>query len=526
MLTIPCCENSLVKCESNSLNRNGAFLALPPNVHLVKGPASAALYDLRERKVWAVPAVFANALEFCAEGRPLDAALAHAFGKPVAPSVCEAVSRFAQHHPALDLAASPEAKPSPLPVKRAIRPSWLMLEITNACNLCCRHCYVPADFSTADVNSPTLPTSRWMELLAQGRAIGFRSVQLTGGEPTLHPDLSPLLRTAFGLGYRPVALFTNLMRLSDDLLAVLSEILAQVHSSLYSHDAEIHDSITGQKGSFARTLQGLRRVLAAEIETYVSVALLQQNWATRRETISFLNHLGLASDHIKVGCARPQGRGADLSLPVAQSFWPRKLDEWAVEDNTHLVANTCWAGRTAISAKGDVYVCVGERTPLGNVTSAPLKPIVESPAMRRLWQITLDDVPECSQCEFRYGCFDCRADVHLLTGDLWGRDPTCGYNPKTGRWRCEESAMEDRPKRKDDLLVEDMEGDLVVADFRKSEMHVFNSMAAVVWDLCDGHRTVEIITDLLADHFGIPANSVRHDVVRIVSEFRAKDLVE
>jgi radical SAM protein with 4Fe4S-binding SPASM domain len=321
-------------------------------------------------------------------------------------------------------------------------------------------------------------------------------------------------------------LFTNLTCLNNELFLLLRETKAQVHSSLYSHDAAIHDSITGMAGSFDCTVKGLRRLLAAEIEAYVNLVLMEKNARGRDKTVAFLGGLGIGPDHIKISCARPQGRGADLPPMTAPPFWPRKFDGWTVENGTGLAAKTCWAGRTAIASNGDVFVCVGERTPIGNVVSASFRSIVQSAAMRSLWQITLEDVPGCSRCEYRYGCFDCRADAHLLTGDLLGRDPTCPYDPETGQWRYEEIAMSDKPKRKDGFVVEEVENDLVVADFSRSQMHVLNPVAAAVWDMCDGRHTVEEMAELVAAHFPIPLADVCRDVACILGEFGAKDLVE
>ncbi|MBM3335374.1 PqqD family peptide modification chaperone [Candidatus Sumerlaeota bacterium] len=146
--------------------------------------------------------------------------------------------------------------------------------------------------------------------------------------------------------------------------------------------------------------------------------------------------------------------------------------------------------------------------------------------MQRLWRITLDDVPGCSQCEFRYGCFDCRAGAHLLTGDLFGRDPTCPYDPTTGVWRYEVPTVDSKPKRKEGLVVEEVDSDLIVADLAGLQMHVLNPVAAVIWRMCDGQQTAEDMAALLAGHFGLSVEEVRRDVDRTLGEFAAKGLIE
>lgn len=516
----------------NGRHVGGEFLSLRAEVYLVQGRTGAALYDLRERKVWALPGVFAAILEACSDGKPFDSAAALALGQRIPPPALDAIRRFVRDHPALQFVVSPPATVSPPPLSSTIRPDWLMLEITGTCNLRCRHCYMSATSlpSPSVLGTPhsalTLPTSRWLELIAEGREIGFRALQLTGGEPAVHPDLPALLRLGHQVGYRPVALFTNLILLDDAVLSLLSQIGAQVHTSLYSLDGAVHDAATGQAGSWQRVVEGIRRLLSAGIETFVGVAVMQQNAATLRETVSFLTDMGIAPDHIKMDCAWPQGRGADLPPLAGPLLWKGRLDRVVVDDGSRLVAGTCWAGRLAIAPNGDVFVCVGEREALGNIASGSLRTFVESETVRSLWRITLDDVAVCSGCEFRYVCFDCRATAHLLSGDLLGRDPTCPYDPQVGAWRYEVISMSDKPKRKEGLVAENLDDDVVVADFRDSQLHILNPTAAAIWELCDGLHDTEQMAGLIAEHFGLAAEQVRPDVQRILGEFRAKGLIE
>ncbi|MBM3334594.1 PqqD family peptide modification chaperone [Candidatus Sumerlaeota bacterium] len=517
-----------MKGTRNTAKQKADFLALRDGVYLVKGPVGAVLYDLRHRKIWIAPPLLVGVLERCGEGETLDRALPQAMGKSLNPQALRMIRRFLRRHPAVKLAGTARPLPPEMPVRRTVRPTWLMVEILTACDLRCSHCYTPAFHAPDGRVSRTLPTSRWIELLEEAREFGFQSVQITGGEPTLHPDIAQLLRAAHRLGYLPVAFFTNLFRLSDDLLAVLCEIGAQVHTSLYSHDAKIHDSITRQVGSFDATLEGIRRVQAAKLEILVAVVRMEANDATYDQTRAFLKDLGVAMDHQKSGPVWPEGRGVSHAKPDPSWPWPRRFFTWMQHvTKGQLVTNSCWAGRSAIAPNGDVYACVGERKALGNVASASLRSVVESEAMQKLWRINLDDVPGCSQCEFRYACFDCRAGAHLLSGDILGRDPTCAYDPATGIWNYEVSAMDNKkPKRKEGLVIEEVDSDLIVADFSGLQMHVLNPVAAAIWEMCDGQQTAEDMASLLAGHFGLSVEEVRRDVDRTLSEFAAKGMIE
>ena len=43
-----------------------------------------------------------------------------------------------------------------------------------------------------------------------------------------------------------------------------------------------------------------------------------------------------------------------------------------------------------------------------------------------------DYIKGCSECEFRYCCFDCRPDS--LTEDIFSKPWYCTYNPEIGTW--------------------------------------------------------------------------------------------
>lgn len=51
-----------------------------------------------------------------------------------------------------------------------------------------------------------------------------------------------------------------------------------------------------------------------------------------------------------------------------------------------------------------------------------------------------DRVSECSKCEYRYACFDCRPNS--LSGDLYEKPWYCTYNPLSGEWEKEDVFIE------------------------------------------------------------------------------------
>ena len=77
-------------------------------------------------------------------------------------------------------------------------------EITNACNLRCRHCYA----SAGDKASGELTTKEALDLVAELDSTGAADVTLSGGEPFLRKDLWQILRALNSRGI-PFIIYTN-----------------------------------------------------------------------------------------------------------------------------------------------------------------------------------------------------------------------------------------------------------------------------------------------------------------------------
>jgi radical SAM protein with 4Fe4S-binding SPASM domain len=107
-----------------------------------------------------------------------------------------------------------------------------------------------------------------------------------------------------------------------------------------------------------------------------------------------------------------------------------------------LGGNCCLDGEICVSAHGDVYPCIMERTRiLGNTLSQSLEEIIEGYSAQSAWGLSKDRVPVCRDCEYRYACYDCPPLSKALAEMLEQRridgpvkDPLCTYDPYTGTW--------------------------------------------------------------------------------------------
>ena len=92
----------------------------------------------------------------------------------------------------------------------------IAVELANACNLRCLHCIR----NKADAPQ-FLPLALAGKILTEARALGFKTVSLTGGEVALYPHLEEFLALGAKQGFT-FKLVSNGHRFRENLLPCLS----------------------------------------------------------------------------------------------------------------------------------------------------------------------------------------------------------------------------------------------------------------------------------------------------------------
>lgn len=81
------------------------------------------------------------------------------------------------------------------------------------------------------------------------------------------------------------------------------------------------------------------------------------------------------------------------------------------------------------------------------------------------------------------------------------------------------------PKRRADLTIREVDGEVIVLNHRLGEIHQLNATASFVWNLCDGQKSVEDIISLVAREYGGSAVEVDMDIRRVIVQFLEKELL-
>ena len=133
-------------------------------------------------------------------------------------------------------------------------PKKVIMNVTYVCNNHCTFCAVGT--RTQIDGHPT----RQREYLTAYRAEGVRMVDFDGGEPTLNPELIPLVRFARSIGYERINVTTNgrLCFYEDFAKKLVRSGLTTLLFSVHGPDARTHAQQVGVAEAFDQTVGGIR----------------------------------------------------------------------------------------------------------------------------------------------------------------------------------------------------------------------------------------------------------------------------
>lgn len=290
------------------------------------------------------------------------------------------------------------------------------LAMTFRCQNNCVHCYAGGPHETAE-----LTTDQWKQVINRLEQIGVFILTFTGGEPTLREDLPELLLYAQNKGM-VTGLVTNGRKLKDKAYVGLLEKsgLDFVQVTLESHEAKLHDSMTGADGSWKETVAGIRNALSSQIYVTTNTTLSTRNAPTFLDTVDFLKSLGVAA----FGCnsliysGRATDIGKEFALPIEtlNELLPKVRDkadklglkllwytptQYCQLDPVKLglgVKSCSAAGISAcVGPNGDVYPCQSYFEILGNILKDNWARIWNRPLATRIRKREYAQ-PKCRDC--------------------------------------------------------------------------------------------------------------------------------
>ena len=181
----------------------------------------------------------------------------------------------------------------------------LCLEVTNKCPLRCLHC--------SSNSSPTarqeLKLKEIKRIIDDFKSLGGKVLEISGGEPLLHKDIFKIIE--YGKSKKlEIRLYTNGIYLNAASVKELARIgLDKVLLGVYGASPVVHDKITGQKGSFFKTIKTIKNLKQKGI--YVGIHFVPMKISYRELGSLAEMAKSIGADELAILRFVPQGRGEE-----------------------------------------------------------------------------------------------------------------------------------------------------------------------------------------------------------------------
>jgi MoaA/NifB/PqqE/SkfB family radical SAM enzyme len=304
----------------------------------------------------------------------------------------------------------------------------MVLELTYRCNERCVHCYLPSDTHMSE-----LSTAQIDSLLGEFRSLGGLLLQLTGGELFVRPDILDILSIVKAHGF-VTTITSNLTLLNEDTLRAVADLHPRsVGCSIYGANAELHDAVTRNNGSFEKSVRSIRALRSAGVPVIIKSPLLRSTAPYWRDIERLARDLDCEYQFDLSITAKNDGGLSPVSQRVedpsllkeifASQYYKLYSGDEALFTltNPSPEASLCGAGAAGlcISPNGTIRPCIGMNVPLGKWPENSLTEIWRSSKFfSEFGAIRLRDIPQCGECtDFAY-CSRCPGAWHAEHGDF------------------------------------------------------------------------------------------------------------
>ena len=384
------------------------------DVYLVEGKAKSCIYDLKGNRLYSINKRLSNKIKLINDGKlfyeDIDNELKNVINTFIEKNLIELSNNYRKNN-------IEELKSE----YNGCRFAWI--EITNKCNLKCIHCYNESSVFCENV----MTLDKFIKVIDLLVGMNVPKIQIIGGEPFFDEKLlKKMLDYTIGK-FEYIEIFTNGTLISEPWFKYLSENNINIALSVYSYDDTMHNKVTRVKGSLSKTNNTIEKLKKYDIKHRVCNVIMKEI-----EIGEKCHDLYTLSD--KKDIVRISGRASfDLlndeiinnklitkktfEKPITKSFCKRLIS-----------GHNCFFNKIYISSNLEVFPCVMERRMKHCSINDENKINLDD----KIKYLTKDNIYECSKCEYRYACFDCRPNS--LTNNIYQKPWYCTYNPELGEW--------------------------------------------------------------------------------------------
>ena len=290
----------------------------------------------------------------------------------------------------------------------------LFVQLTNRCNLRCKHCFVESDMTKDDY----LTYERIIKVVNDAVDLGINRIDFTGGEVLTKPYFLDVLRY---LDTQPVSynFFSNLTLANDNVIEELAKLkgLTSIITSIDYLEPKKHNKFRGGEMAFERTLHAITRLNQKNVKVIVNTMVMDDNRDSLGDLVEFFINQGVEThfdtiiDCGRAKCDQRHNLDADKNIECIRQAISLIADKGISVDNA---AGACGVSDTLIFLhySGKYMLCPG-------LTSDISDKYVLGTDMRKAWEKSRELHLRCSHidCEKYDQCSQgCRMRALVDTG--------------------------------------------------------------------------------------------------------------
>ena len=278
----------------------------------------------------------------------------------------------------------------------------LFVQLTNRCNLRCKHCFVESDMTKDDY----LTYGRIIKVVNDAVDLGINRIDFTGGEVLTKPYFLDVLRY---LDTQPVSynFFSNLTLANDNVIEELAKLkgLTSIITSIDYLEPKKHNKFRGGEMAFERTLHAITRLNQKNVKVIVNTMVMDDNRDSLGDLVEFFINQGVEThfdtiiDCGRAKCDQRHNLDADKNIECIRQAISLIADKGISVDNA---AGACGVSDTLIFLhySGKYMLCPG-------LTSDISDKYVLGTDMRKAWEKSRELHLRCSH-------IDCESMISVL----------------------------------------------------------------------------------------------------------------
>lgn len=306
------------------------------------------------------------------------------------------------------------------------------LELTYCCPLKCKHCYASAGKGSF-ISYETVEN-----LLKECEEMGVANIQLTGGEPLLHPDFFKMVNSSLSKGLK-VSIFTSGYVSNDKIWKEIESLPVDKVSFQISVDGleEYHNNFRGVKDAFDKTCRFIKKICDMGFSVTTATCFSEQSYDELYELATLMKEMGVRlmrlSPIANKGRAHENNIMKNIELARNSRMITKKLSEelgseafrvlYFEEGEEHIdfrYKKNCGLGQNVIriSPNGDVFPCLMTSIKYANISEMSLLEIQKK--YSNIWGDLFSPTNEvCGACNKDIICSQCVSEG-IETCDLKG----------------------------------------------------------------------------------------------------------